>query len=55
MQFPFRKLFSNIILPKLVEKIKETYVLHLLHDYNYVIANFDLWMSMVHMMYLFWS
>jgi hypothetical protein len=32
-------------LPELVEKIKETYVLLLLNDYNCAIANFDFWMS----------
>jgi len=45
VQFPSRKLFSNIILHELVEKTKETYVLPLLNGYNCVIANFDLWMS----------
>jgi len=45
VQFLFRKLFSNKILPELLEKTKETYVLPLLNDYNSVIANFDLWMS----------
>jgi hypothetical protein len=45
VQFPFQKLFSNIILLELVEKIKETYVLPLLNDCNCAIANFDLWMS----------
>ncbi len=45
MQSLFRKLFSNIILPELVEKTKETYVLPSLNDYNCAIANFDLWMS----------
>ncbi len=41
----FRKLFSNLILPKLVEKTKETYVFPLLNDCSCVIVNFDLWMS----------
>jgi hypothetical protein len=38
-------LFSNIVLPELVEKIKETYVLFLLNDYSCVTTSFDLWMS----------
>jgi len=45
VQFPFRKLFSKNILPKLVEKTKEIYVLPLLNDCSCVTANFDLWMS----------
>jgi len=45
VQFPFRKLFSKNILPKLVEKTKEIYLLPLLNDCNYVTANFDSWMS----------
>jgi hypothetical protein len=45
VQFLFQKLFSNIILPKLVEKTKETYVLPLLNDYNCATTSFDLWMS----------
>ncbi len=45
VQFPFQKLFSNTILPKLVEKIKETYVSLLLNHYSCVIASFDLRMS----------
>jgi hypothetical protein len=42
VQFPFRKLFSNIVLPELVEKFKETYVLSLLNDFSCATANFDL-------------
>jgi len=41
-------LFENsfyIVLAKLVEKIKETYVLPLLNDYCCATASFDLWMS----------
>jgi hypothetical protein len=34
-----------MILPKLVEKTKETYVLPLLNDCSCVITSFDLWMS----------
>ncbi len=45
VQFPFWKLFSNIILLELVEKTKETYVLPLLNDCSCVATNFDLWMS----------
>ncbi len=45
MQFPFRKLFSNIVLLELVEKTRETYPLPLLNDCSCVIVNFDLWMS----------
>jgi hypothetical protein len=45
VQFLLQKLFSHTILPKLVEKTKETYVLPLLNDCYCVIANFDLWMS----------
>jgi hypothetical protein len=45
VQFLFQKLFSNIILPELVEKTKETYVLPLLNDCSCAIARFDLWMS----------
>jgi hypothetical protein len=41
----FKKLFSNIVLPKLVEKTKETYVWPLLNDCSCVTLNFDLWMS----------
>jgi hypothetical protein len=41
----FQKLFSNIVLPELVEKTKETYVFPLLNDCSCVTANFDLWMS----------
>jgi len=45
VQFLSQKLFSNIVLPELVEKIKETYVLPLLNDCSYVTASFDLRMS----------
>ncbi len=41
----FLKLFSNIVLFKLVEKTKEIYVLPLLNDCSYVIVSFELWMS----------
>jgi hypothetical protein len=44
VQFNSRKLFSNIVLLKLVEKTKETFVLPLLNDYSCVITIFDLWM-----------
>ncbi len=57
VHFIFQKLFSNIVLPglvektketyvlpKLVEKTKETYVLPLLNDCSCVTTNFDLWM-----------
>jgi hypothetical protein len=36
---------SNIILTKLVEKTKETYVFPLLNDCSCATASFDLWMS----------
>jgi hypothetical protein len=42
VQFLSRKLFSNTILLKLVEKTKGIYVLPLLNDYSYSIASFDL-------------
>jgi len=45
VQFPSRKLFSNIILLELIQKTKETYVLPLLNDYSCVATNFDWWMS----------
>jgi hypothetical protein len=45
VQFPFRKLFSNTILFKLVEKTKETYIFPFLNDYNCATTSFDLWMS----------
>ncbi len=45
VQFLSRKLFSNTILLKLVEKTKGIYVFPLLNDYNYSIASFDFWMS----------
>ncbi len=45
VQFLSQKLFSNTVLPELVEKIKETYVLPLLNDCSCVTACFDLWMS----------
>jgi hypothetical protein len=41
----FKKIFSNIILSKLVEKNKETYVLPLLNDCSCATTSFDLWMS----------
>ncbi len=40
VQFPFQKLFSNIVLFKLVEKTKEMYVLPLLNDCSCVITSF---------------
>jgi hypothetical protein len=45
VQFPSQNLFSNIVLPKLVEKTKETYVLPKLNDCSYATTNFDLWTS----------
>ncbi len=42
---PFRKLFSRNFLSKLVEKIKQLYVLLSLVDCYYVTTSFDLWMS----------
>ncbi len=45
MQFPSQILFSNIVLPKLVEKTKETYVLPKLNDCSCATTNFDLWTS----------
>ncbi len=45
LQFPSQQLFSNIVLPELVEQTKEKYVFLLLNDYSCVIANFDLQMS----------
>jgi len=45
VQFPFRKLFSNTILLKLVEKTKKTYVLPLLNDCSCTTASFDLSIS----------
>jgi len=42
---PFRKQFSKEILSKLVEKIKQLYVLLALVDFYYVTTSFDLWMS----------
>jgi hypothetical protein len=42
---PFLNFFSPTVLPKLVEKTKETYVLPLLHECYCVTTNFDLWMS----------
>ncbi len=45
VQFPSQKLFSNIVLPKLLEKNRETYVFPLLNDCSCATASFDLWMS----------
>jgi hypothetical protein len=45
VQFLSRKLFSNIVLPKLVGKTKETYVLLSLNDCSCATVSFDLWMS----------
>ncbi len=42
---PFRKPFSREILSKLVEKIKQLYVLLALAYCYYVTTSFDLWMS----------
>jgi hypothetical protein len=42
---PFRRPFSRNILSKLVEKIKQLYVLLALADCYYVTTSFDLWMS----------
>ncbi len=44
VQFLSQFFFSHIVLPKLVEKTKETYVLPLLNECYCVTANFDLWM-----------
>jgi hypothetical protein len=44
VQFLFQKLYY-VALPKLVEKIKETYVFPLLYDYCCATTSFDLWMS----------
>ncbi len=43
--FPFRKQFIQEILPNLVQKMKQVYVLPKVIDCIYVIASFDLWMS----------
>jgi hypothetical protein len=42
--FPFRKQFYDEILPKLMEKMKQVYVLQQLED-CISIKSFDLWMS----------
>jgi hypothetical protein len=42
---PFKKPFSRNFLSKLVEKIKQLYVLLALADCYYVTTSFDLWMS----------
>lgn len=43
--FPSKKQFPQKMFPKLVEKTKQLYVLPTLVECNYVIMNFDLWMS----------
>ncbi len=43
--FPSRKQFSQEILPNLVEKTKQVYVLPKLIDCIYATTSFDLWMS----------
>ncbi len=45
LKFPFQYFLSQIILPNLVGKTKQTYVLLLLDECYCVIASFDLWMS----------
>jgi hypothetical protein len=52
--FPSKKTFSQEILVDLVEKMKQEYMLLKLKQCYYVIASFDLWMSRVHMMFLYW-
>jgi hypothetical protein len=42
--FLFRKQFYHEILPKLVETMKQVYVLQQLEDFIFIIS-FDLWMS----------
>jgi len=60
VQFLFRIFFSQIILPKLMEKTKKTYVLPLLNECYCVIVNFDLWMfkathDVFAMVIMFWD
>ncbi len=43
--FPSRKNNSQEILPNLVEKMKQVYVLPKIIDYISTIASFDVWMS----------
>jgi hypothetical protein len=45
LKFPFQFFFSHIVLPDLVQKTKQTYVLLLLDECYCVITSFDLWMS----------
>jgi hypothetical protein len=45
LKFPFQFFLSHIVLPDLVEKTKQTYVLLLLDECYCVIDSFDLWMS----------
>ncbi len=45
MQFPSCKIFSNDVLQNLVEKIKQIYVLLMLHDCKTATASSNLWMS----------
>ncbi len=42
--FPFQKTFNQEVLPNLVQKTKQTYVLLVLLECVYVISSFDLWM-----------
>jgi len=45
LQFPSHKVFSNDVLQNLVEKIKQIYVLLLLHDCKTTTISSNLWMS----------
>jgi len=45
--FRYKKKFSNELLPKLVEKNTQLYVLLTLIECHFAIASFDLWMSKV--------
>jgi hypothetical protein len=45
--FPSRKQIFNELLLGLVEKTRQLYVLLVLVEYHFAIANFDLWMSKV--------
>jgi hypothetical protein len=43
--FPSKKQFSNELLPILVEKTRQLYVLPTLANCHFAITSFDLWMS----------
>jgi hypothetical protein len=45
INFPSRRQFSQVILPSLVEKTKQLYVLLTLAKHYFVIVSFDFWMS----------